>query len=260
MTAALPSLLISNLEKSFSVGGKAVRALQDISLSCPEGSFTALIGPSGCGKSTLLRIIAGLENGDSGKVLVGGSVPDVLRRTGALGVAFQDPALLPWRSVRRNVALPFDVLGHRPTNWQARVDGLIRLVGLSSFADALPRQLSGGMRQRASIARALVTNPSLLLLDEPFGALDEILRRSMNLELQRIWLEQPATAILVTHDIEEAVFLADQVVVMHSHPGRITRILSVPFPRPRPRELMRAPEFHVLVDELAALLEGSQAA
>jgi NitT/TauT family transport system ATP-binding protein len=116
------------------------------------------------------------------------------------------------------------------------------------------------MRQRASIARALVTNPSLLLLDEPFGALDEILRRSMNLELQRIWLEQPATAILVTHDIEEAVFLADQVVVMHSHPGRITRILSVPFPRPRPRELMRAPEFHVLVDELAALLEGSQAA
>ncbi|OZB49049.1 MAG: ABC transporter ATP-binding protein [Cellulomonas sp. 14-74-6] len=215
MTASLPSLLISQLEKSFSVGGKAVRALQDISLSCPEGSFTALIGPSGCGKSTLLRIIAGLESGDSGKVLVGGSMPDVLRRRGALGVAFQDPALLPWRSVRRNVALPFDVLGHRPTNWRPRVDSLIRLVGLSAFADALPRQLSGGMRQRALIAIGLAARPKLLIADEPTSALDVTVQRKILDHLEGL-TDQLGTAVLfITHDLGLAAERAEHLVVMY---------------------------------------------
>lgn len=250
-----PEIGISGLNKRFSVAGRQIAALQDVSLDCRGGSFTALIGPSGCGKSTLLRIIAGLETPNGGTVLVGGSTPDALRRAGALGIAFQDAALLPWRNVWRNIALPFDVLGRRPADWRARVDALIQLVGLSGFARALPAQLSGGMRQRASIARALVTGPSLLLLDEPFGALDEILRRSMNLELQRIWMERPATTVLVTHDIEEAVFLADRVVVMQASPGRIAETLDIPFARPRERALTRSPEFHKLVDKLSGLLE-----
>jgi NitT/TauT family transport system ATP-binding protein len=252
---AQPEISISGLSKSFELAGKQIVALRDVSLTCRGGSFTALIGPSGCGKSTLLRIIAGLETPSSGTVLAGGSPPDALRRTGSLGVAFQDAALLPWRNVQRNIALPFDVLGRRPADWRARIDALIDLVGLSGFARALPAQLSGGMRQRASIARALVTNPSLLLLDEPFGALDEILRRGMNLELQRIWMERPATTVLVTHDIEEAVFLADRVVVMQARPGRISALLDIPFARPRARALTRSAEFHEIVDRLSSLLE-----
>jgi NitT/TauT family transport system ATP-binding protein len=252
---AQPEISISGLSKSFALAGQQIVALQDVSLTCRGGSFTALIGPSGCGKSTLLRIIAGLETPSAGTVLAGGSPPDALRRAGSLGVAFQDAALLPWRNVQRNIALPFDVLGRRPADWRARVEALIDLVGLSGFARALPAQLSGGMRQRASIARALVTNPSLLLLDEPFGALDEILRRSMNLELQRIWMERPATTVLVTHDIEEAVFLADRVVVMQARPGRISALLDIPFARPRARTLTRSAEFHAIVDQLSSLLE-----
>lgn len=259
--AALPDLKIDGLQKRFRVhGGGEITALGDVSLHCAGGSFTAVIGPSGCGKSTLLRIIAGLEKGSHGSVLAGGEEPDTLRTTGALGIAFQDAGLLPWRSVRRNVSLPFDVIGKRPEDWRDRVDALVDLVGLADFRDALPAHLSGGMRQRASIARALVTDPELLLLDEPFGALDEILRRNMNLELQRIWMERPVTTFMVTHDIEEAVFLADQVVVMQSKPGRVVSVKAINFERPRTRELRRSAAFHAIVDELSRLLEDGQAA
>jgi NitT/TauT family transport system ATP-binding protein len=158
--------------------------------------------------------------------------------------------------VRQNIALPLQILGRPVARSQSFIKQLIGLVGLDGFEDARPGQLSGGMRQRVAIARALVTEPSILLLDEPFGALDQILRRSMNLELQRIWLQSRATTLLVTHGIDEALFLADRVVVMHSNPGRIAHIIAVPFARPRPTALFSAPEFHHLSDEIATLLHG----
>ena len=251
-------LVVDRLDKSFDVSGAPLRVLAGVSLDCPAGSLTAIIGPSGCGKSTLLRIAAGLETADGGVVTINGESPDALRRGGRLGIAFQDPALMPWRSVRRNVALPLEVLGRRGRAHEARAEELIGLVGLRGFEDALPRQLSGGMRQRAAIARALVTDPELLLLDEPFGALDQILRRSMNLELQRIWLEKSPTTLLITHGIDEAVFLADRVAIMAAKPGRIVRVVEVPFARPRPAELMTDPAFHRLADDVAGGLAAGQ--
>jgi NitT/TauT family transport system ATP-binding protein len=247
---------VTGVTRTFAVGAQEVHALRDVSLHCEAGSFTALIGPSGCGKSTLLRIIAGLERPDGGTALIGGTAPKEKCRTGALGVAFQDPALLPWRTVRQNIALPLQVLKRRVPDARDKIDRLIGLVGLEGFENARPGQLSGGMRQRVAIARTLVTDPSVLLLDEPFGALDQILRRSMNIELQRIWMENRATTVLVTHGIDEAVFLADRVVVMQRNPGRIARSVEIPFDRPRRAELFSAPEFHRLEDEIAAHLYG----
>jgi len=248
-------LSVEGVDKTFEGVSGPVRALSGVDLKVKRGSFVALIGPSGCGKSTLLRIIAGLEQPDLGVVLVRNQEPEVFRAGGELGIMFQDPALLPWRSVRRNVALPLQVLGQKVRQHQAKIDELIELVGLSGYADALPGQLSGGMRQRVAIARALVTDPSMLLLDEPFGALDQILRRTMNLELQRIWMARQTTALMVTHSIDEAAFLADQVVIMHASPGRIADIVPIPFPRPRASNLFALPEFHAVCDRLAASLE-----
>jgi NitT/TauT family transport system ATP-binding protein len=253
-------LNLAAVTRTFIVGKTEVVALRDVSLRCEAGSFTALIGPSGCGKSTLLRIIAGLEQPDAGTALIGGQTPLQKCRAGALGVAFQDSALLPWRTVRQNIALPLQVLKRRTQDAYAKIDHLIDLVGLKGFENARPGQLSGGMRQRVAIARTLVTDPSVLLMDEPFGALDQILRRSMNIELQRIWMESRATTLLVTHGIDEALFLADRVVVMHRNPGRIATIVDIPFPRPRLPALFSAPEFHRLEDEVAAHLFGGATA
>jgi len=262
MDTATPSLRsdglgLAGLYRTFKVEGRDVTALCNVSLDCEPGSFTALIGPSGCGKSTLLRLIAGLDRPDRGAVSIGGVAPLDKRRQGALGVAFQDAALLPWRTVRQNIALPLQVLGRPLPQHRSRIEQLIELVGLKGFEDARPAQLSGGMRQRVAIARTLVTDPSVLLLDEPFGALDQILRRTMNLELQRIWLERRPTTVLVTHGIDEALFLADRIVVMQRNPGRIACIIEVPFARPRRPELFAAPEFHRLEDEVAGQLFGA---
>jgi NitT/TauT family transport system ATP-binding protein len=254
MAEAAVDLIVDRVAKVFPGPQGPVTALSPTSLKLSRGSFVAVIGPSGCGKSTLLRIIGGLETPDQGAVLIRGKSPEQFRAEGELGIAFQDPALLPWRSVRRNVALPLQVLGRRVADHAGQIDALIQLVGLAGYEDALPSQLSGGMRQRVAIARALVTEPSVLLLDEPFGALDQILRRAMNVELQRIWMKSGATALLVTHGIDEAVFLADEVAVMRAKPGRIAEIIPVPFPRPRDPALMTTPEFHEICDHLAALL------
>jgi NitT/TauT family transport system ATP-binding protein len=248
-------LAVENVSKTFRATNQSklepLQALKNVDLLCRRGSFTALIGPSGCGKSTLLRTIADLEKPDAGAITVCGEDVKQVRARGELGIAFQDPGLLPWRSVRENIELPLQVLKRPLGEASSHINTLIALVGLAGFEEALPSQLSGGMRQRVAIARALVTKPSLLLLDEPFGALDQILRRTMNLELQRIWMGEVTTAILVTHGVDEAVFLADRIAVMHGKPGRITAMIDVPFERPRPESLFMSVEFHRLCDEVA---------
>jgi len=254
-TSEVADLSIEGASKTFTTSRRTVRALSDTTLKVMRGSFVAVIGPSGCGKSTLLRLIAGLDEPDDGLIFLRNEAPGDFRARGELGIAFQDPALLPWRTVRNNIALPLQVLGLSVRAHWDRIDELIELVGLTGYAEALPGQLSGGMRQRVAIARSLVTDPSILLLDEPFGALDQILRRTMNRELQRIWMASRTTTLMVTHSIEEAVFLADQIVVMHASPGRIVETIPIPLPRPRSNALFAAGEFHELCDRLAAALE-----
>ncbi len=251
-----PGISLSGVSKTYRGRGKEVQALKDMTLDCPPGSFSALIGPSGCGKSTAMRIALGLEDHDQGEVRIAGQPPATATADGVTGVAFQDAALLPWRSVARNVALPLEVLGRDPARYAHEITKLIDLVGLRGYENALPGELSGGMRQRVSIARSLITSPEVLFMDEPFGALDQIRRRQMNLELQRIWSETKSTALLVTHGIDEAVFLADYVVVMHANPGRVVDIVEIPFARPRRAELYSEPEFHALTDKIAKVLHG----
>ena len=233
--------------------GQRVRALDGVDLDVEPGSFLSIIGPSGCGKSTLLRAIAGLTEPTAGSVRVAGESPRALVALHQLGIAFQDHALLPWLSVRENVALPFRIAGRAVD--APRIEELLELTGMLEFAQARPRQLSGGMRQRVAIARALVLRPRILLLDEPFGALDAVTRRQLNIELQRIWSVQQITTVLVTHSIDEAVFLGDRVVVMSPRPGRIRRDAPIPFARPRTRDLLSDAAFHALTDELARALD-----
>jgi NitT/TauT family transport system ATP-binding protein len=257
MTTTPAGIALTAIGKTYRGRGKDVEALRDVTLDCAQGSFTALIGPSGCGKSTALRILLGLEAADTGQVRIAGQSPHQAASAGITGVAFQDSALLPWRNVASNIALPLEVLGRRVSEYRDDITRLIALVGLKGYENALPGELSGGMRQRVAIARALVTRPQVLFMDEPFGALDQILRRQMNIELQRIWAETGATTLLVTHGIDEAVFLADRVVVMQAAPGRIAEVIDIPFARPRGPDLFGQPEFHALCDHVAQVLHGA---
>ena len=251
--AGPPPVTCRAVAKTFRSRSGNVRALEPIDVSLRAGTLTALVGPSGCGKSTLLRVIAGLTDPDAGgEVDLGGDQPLQVRRGGGLASAFQDAALLPWRTAAGNVALAQKLAGQRVD--AARIRELLRLVGLAGFERARPAQLSGGMRQRAAIARCLITSPRVLLLDEPFGAVDELTRRRLNLELPPLWSQQGTTALLVTHSIPEAVLLADRVLVMSPRPGRIVADLPVDLDRPRRAEHLHGERFHQLVDEIGTLL------
>lgn len=250
---------LSGVSKHFKLHRRqTIVALGDLDLTVETGEFVALIGPSGCGKSTALRLIAGLEQPTSGTVLVDRRNPQDLVQSHQLGIAFQEHALLPWLSVAANIGLPFQIAG-RPID-EAAVADLITMTGLQGFEKARPRQLSGGMRQRVAIARALVLEPDVLLLDEPFGALDAVTRRQMNLLLATIWSSRTITTLLVTHDVAEAALLADRIVVMTGRPGKVRANRRVDVGRPRGPDVTRAPEFHDLVDELTALLDSGEPA
>ncbi len=244
MSADAQYIRIRNLSKSF---GDVV-ALRDIDCTIEKGSFVSIVGPSGCGKSTLLRIVAGLLGYSQGQVLLDGQPIQGTRRD--IGVVFQSSILLPWRTILENVMLPAEVLGIDRKQARERAMHLLRMVRLEGFEDKLPRQLSGGMQQRASIARALLHDPKILLMDEPFGALDAMTRERMNIELQRIWAESGKTVILITHSIPEAIFLGDTVLVMTPRPGSIERVIRVDLPRPRTMHAMAEPAFGRIADEI----------
>jgi NitT/TauT family transport system ATP-binding protein len=243
---------ITNISKSFRTG---VTALQGISLDIQQGEFVSLIGPSGCGKSTLLRIIGDLIEPSSGSVVVNGKPAQQARLDHDYGIVFQDAVLYDWRTVAKNISLPLEMLGWPRPKRSERIAELLDLMELTGFADHYPWQLSGGMQQRVSIARALSFSPALLLMDEPFGALDEMTRERLNMELLRIWQETGSTIVFVTHSIAEAVFLSTRVVVMSARPGRIAEFVPIDLPQPRTdltREEPRYFEFITAVRESLA--------
>jgi NitT/TauT family transport system ATP-binding protein len=234
---------IANLSLTFQTGDGPVQALSGVSLNVARGEFVSLIGPSGCGKTTLLRAVADLETPTTGEIRVNGMSPQEAREKRAYGYVFQAPALYPWRSVARNIALPLEIMGIGKDERAARVARGLELVNLTGFGNKYPWQLSGGMQQRASIARALSFDPDLLLMDEPFGALDEIVRDMLNQQLLQLWEKTGKTALFVTHSIPEAVFLSSRIVVMSPRPGRIHDVIECNFPRDRTLDIRETPEF-----------------
>jgi NitT/TauT family transport system ATP-binding protein len=245
---------IRNVTKTFPRG--RVTALKDIELEVARGEFISLIGPSGCGKSTLLRVIGDLVPPSAGDVLVNGKPARQARRDRDYGIVFQAAVLYDWRTVAKNIALPLELLGWNRSRRTKRVQEMLKLVELTGFESHHPWQLSGGMQQRVSIARALSFSPALLLMDEPFGALDEMTRERLNMELLRIWSETGSTVIFVTHSISEAVFLSTRVAVMSARPGRISAVVPVDLPQPRAAETREEPRFFELVTEVREQLHA----
>ena len=236
--------------------GNEVHALTDVSLDIQKGEFVSLLGPSGCGKTTLLRIIADLLEPTSGQILVDGETPESARLKQRYGIVFQSPVLYDWRTVRKNIQLPLEIMKIKKEERLARVEKMLDLVGLSAFGDHYPYQLSGGMQQRVAIARALAINPQILLMDEPFSALDEFTREKLHTDLLRIWAKTTKTIIFVTHNIAESVFLSDRICVLSPHPGRLSAVVNVDLPRPRTNDMRTTPEFSSLVAQIRNSFEG----
>ncbi|MDX6752083.1 ABC transporter ATP-binding protein [Geminicoccaceae bacterium 1502E] len=245
---AAAGIRLEGLAKTFARGSDEVRALEPVDLEIEDGEFVAIVGPSGCGKSTLLRLIAGLLAPSSGRTLIAGK--EVRRPQTDLGFVFQKPVLLDWRTVMDNVLFQAEMRDLDPATHRVRAARLLEAVGLGDFAQSFPRQLSGGMQQRASIARALIHDPPLLLMDEPFGALDALTREQMRVDLEELWMASPKTVLFITHSIDEAVLLADRVVVMSPRPGRIEAVIRPELARPRGLEARHAAAFEQAVGEI----------
>ena len=241
--ATAPVIEAKGLDLMFQTSDGPVHALRDINLTINKGDFVSFIGPSGCGKTTFLRVVADLEQPTGGAVSVNGLTPAAARKARAYGYVFQAAGLYPWRTIAGNVRLPLEIMGYPKTEQTERVSRVLELVELSGFARKFPWQLSGGMQQRASIARALAFDADILLMDEPFGALDEIVRDRLNEQLLELWARTEKTIGFVTHSIPEAVYLSTKIVVMSPRPGRITDVIDSPLPRERPLEIRDSPEF-----------------
>ncbi len=236
-------IIAKGLNLTFQTGDGAVQALKDVDLTVGKGEFVSFIGPSGCGKTTFLRVVAGLETATGGSVTVNGMTPEEARKSRAYGYVFQAAGLYPWRTIGKNVALPLEIMGFSKAEIAERVARTLELVDLAGFDKKFPWQLSGGMQQRASIARALAFDADILLMDEPFGALDEIVRDRLNEELLKLWGRTKKTCLFVTHSIPEAVYLSTKIVVMSPRPGRITDIIDSPLPAERPLDIRDSREF-----------------
>ncbi len=248
-----PIIDVRDVERVYeTLDGERIHALAGVSLSIAEGEFVTVVGPSGCGKTTLLRLLAGLDLCSGGEVLLGGA--RVSGPSRQVGMVFQAPVLLPWRTVLQNVLLPVEVFRLPPAEYRARALALLDAVGLGGFAEKYPFELSGGMQQRVAIVRALLFDPTVLLMDEPFGALDAMTREQMNLDLQQIWMSQRKTVAFITHSVPEAVFLGDRVVVMSARPGRVAKIVDVPLPRPRSLEVLGSEAFGRLTTAVRQML------
>jgi NitT/TauT family transport system ATP-binding protein len=249
---------IKNLSVKFpdKNGGEPVEALRNINLEIEPGEFVSLVGPSGCGKTTLLRTIADLQQPTSGTISIGGLTPREVRLQQKFGIVFQNPVLYEWRTVRRNVCMPMEIMGIPKPERTKRVTQMLELVGLYNFGKKHPHELSGGMQQRVGIARALALRPKILLMDEPFSALDEFTKEKLHLDLQNIWSKTKKTIVFVTHNIQEAVFLSDKVVVLSPHPGRVSAVVDVNLPRPRGLEIRDTIEFNSLVSKVRKSFEG----
>jgi NitT/TauT family transport system ATP-binding protein len=237
-------------------GGEPVHALQNISLEIMQGEFISLVGPSGCGKTTLLRTIADLQQPSTGEISVRGQSPREIRMQKKYGIVFQSPVLYDWRTVRRNVCMPMELMGMPKRSRTARVTEMLELVGLYNFGKKYPHELSGGMQQRVGIARALAIKPEILLMDEPFSALDEFTKEKLHEDLLMIWRKTNKTIVFVTHNISEAVFLSDRVVVLSPHPGRVSAVVDIDLPRPRAISVKNSPEFNELMKKVRSSFEG----
>ena len=250
-------IMLDNIGMTYKTDdNRDVTALTSVTLDIKKGEFISLLGPSGCGKTTLLRIIADLLTPTQGTITVGGESPHAARLKQRYGIVFQSPTLYDWRTVKKNIMLPLEIMHVPKAERSERADKMLELVGLSDFANHYPNQLSGGMQQRVGIARALAIRPEILLMDEPFSALDEFTREKLHVDLLKIWRKTNKTIVFVTHNIQESVFLSDRVCVLSPHPGRLSAVVDITLPRPRTMEMKNTPEFTELVAKVRNSFEG----